>query len=242
MFFWNFLAFLMIQGCWQFDLWLLCLSKSILNICKFSVHILLKPSFKNYEHYFISTWNKCNCSVVWTFLGTTFLGDWNENWPFLVLWPLLSFPNLLAYSVQHLTVSSFRIWNSSAEIPSPPVALFVVMRPKASLSLHDHLGRFCYLSLLFFGTLDSNGYIFPFLLLPLASLLFSAICKASPHNHVSFLHFFFLGMVLFSASCTMSWTSVYSSSGTLSDLIIWIYLSLPLYNCKGFDLGHIWMA
>ena len=26
-----------------------------------------------------------------------FLGDWNENWPFPVLWPLLSFPNLLAY-------------------------------------------------------------------------------------------------------------------------------------------------
>ena len=26
---------------------------------------------------------------------------------------------------------------------------------------------------------------------------------------------------------------VHSSSGTLSDLISWIYLSLPLYNCKG---------
>ena len=30
-------------------------------------------------------------------LAITFLWDWNENWPFLVLWPLLSFPNLLAY-------------------------------------------------------------------------------------------------------------------------------------------------
>ena len=27
--------------------------------------------------------------------------SWNENWPFPVLWPLLSFPNLLAYWVQH---------------------------------------------------------------------------------------------------------------------------------------------
>ena len=26
---------------------------------------------------------------------------WNENWPFSVLWPLLSFLNLLAYRVQH---------------------------------------------------------------------------------------------------------------------------------------------
>ena len=30
-----------------------------------------------------------------------FLWDWNENWPFPVLWPLLSFPNLLLYWVQH---------------------------------------------------------------------------------------------------------------------------------------------
>ena len=28
----------------------------------------------------------------------------------------------------------------------------------------------------------------------------------------------------------------------LSDLIPWIYLSLPMYNHKGFDLGHTWMV
>ena len=55
--------------------------------------------------------------------------------------------------------------------------------------------------------------------LPLASFLFSAICKASSGNHFAFLHFFFLGMVLITASCTMSQTSVHSSSDTLSDLI-----------------------
>ena len=31
----------------------------------------------------------------------SFLGDWNENWSFPVLWLLLSFPDLLAYWVQH---------------------------------------------------------------------------------------------------------------------------------------------
>ena len=45
-------------------------------------------------------------------------------------------------------------------------------------------------------------------------------------------------MVSTTASCTMSWMSIHSSSGTLSDLIPWIYFSLPLYNRKGFDLGH----
>ena len=34
------------------------------------------------------------------------------------------------------TASSFRIWNSSAGIPSPPLALFIVMLPKAYLTLH----------------------------------------------------------------------------------------------------------
>ena len=36
-----------------------------------------------------------------TFFGIAFFSDWNENWRFLVLWPLLSFLNLLAYRVQH---------------------------------------------------------------------------------------------------------------------------------------------
>ena len=76
-------------------------SKSSLNIWKFTVHILLKPGLENLEHYFASVWDECNCAVVWTFFGIAFLWDWNENWPFPVLWPLLSFPNLLAYWVQH---------------------------------------------------------------------------------------------------------------------------------------------
>ena len=76
-------------------------SKSKLNIWKFIVHVLLKPDLENSEHYFASVWDECNCAVVRTFFGIVFLWDWNENWPFPVLWPLLSFPNVLAYWVQH---------------------------------------------------------------------------------------------------------------------------------------------
>ena len=50
---------------------------------------------------FTSMWDEYNCAVAWTFFGIAFLRDWNENWPFPVLWPLQSFPNLLAYWVQH---------------------------------------------------------------------------------------------------------------------------------------------
>ena len=77
------------------------LSKSNLNIRKFMVHVLLKPGLENFEHYFASVWDEYNCVVVWAFFGIVFLWDWNENWPFLILWPLLSFPNLLTYWVQH---------------------------------------------------------------------------------------------------------------------------------------------
>ena len=76
-------------------------SKTRLNIRKFTVHILLKSGLENFEHYFTSVWDECNCAVVWAFFGIAFLCDWNENGPFPVLWPLLSFPNLLAYWVQH---------------------------------------------------------------------------------------------------------------------------------------------
>ena len=74
-------------------------SKSSLNIWKFLVHVLLKSCLENLEHCFASVWDECSC--VWTFFGIAFLCDWNENWPFPVLWPLLSFPKLLAYWVLH---------------------------------------------------------------------------------------------------------------------------------------------
>ena len=52
----------------------------------------------------LSKWDEFNCTIVWTFFGTALLWDWNENWPFLVLWPLLSFPDLLTYWVQHYSL------------------------------------------------------------------------------------------------------------------------------------------
>ena len=75
--------------------------KSSLYIWKFSVHVLLKSSLKDFEHYLASMWNEHICKVVWTFLGISFSGDSDKNWSFPVLWPWLSFPNSLIYWVQH---------------------------------------------------------------------------------------------------------------------------------------------
>ena len=83
-------------------------SKCSLKIWKFLVHIQLKPGLENFEHYFASVWDEYNCVVVWTFFGIAFLWNWSEYWPFPILWPLLSFPYLLAYWVQHFHTIIFQ--------------------------------------------------------------------------------------------------------------------------------------
>ena len=239
-------------------------------------------------------------------------GHW---WVFQICWHI---------ECSTFTALSFRIWNSSTGIPSPPLALFILMLPKAHLtshsrmsgsrwvttpswlygswrsflysssmfschlylistasvrsipflsfiepifawniplvsliflkrslvfpilllsssSLHYHQGRLSYLSLLFFGTLHSNEYIFPFLLC-LSCLFFSQLF-VSP-----------LQTTIFPFCISFSWRwSWYLPPvqfhvpqcivlQALADLIPWIYLSLPLYNHKGLDLGHTWMV
>ena len=274
-------------------------SKTSLNFWNFMVHVLLKPHLGNFEHYFTSVWDECNCAVVWAFFGIAILWDWNENWHFPVLWPLLSFPNCWHIESSTFTASSFRIWNSSTGIPSPPLALFVVMLPKAHLTSHsrmsgsrwvshhcDYLGHedlflyspsvhSCHLFLISSAFVRSipllsfiepifvwnvplvsliflkRSPVFPILLfssialhwslrkaflsflailwnsafrwvylsfspLPFASLFFTATCKAFSDSHFTFFHFISMGMVLIPVSCTMSQTSVHSSSGTLS--------------------------
>ena len=90
-----------------------------------------------------------------------------------------------------------------------PILLF------SSISLHLSLKK-AFLSLLAISWNSVFRCLYLPFSLPFTSLLFSTICKASSENHFAFLHFFFLGMVLIPASYTMSLSSIYSSSGTLS--------------------------
>ena len=48
--------------------------KTSLNIWKFTVHVLLKPGLENFEHYFTSVWDECNCAVVEHSLTLPFCG------------------------------------------------------------------------------------------------------------------------------------------------------------------------
>ena len=112
-------------------------SKSNLNMWKFLVHILLKPSLENLSIIL----PECEMNpIVWWFehsLALPFFGigmktdlfqSCGHCWVFQICWHI---------ECSTFTTSSFRIWNSSTGIPSPPQALFVVMIPKAHLTLHS---------------------------------------------------------------------------------------------------------
>ena len=79
-------------------------------------------------------WDDCNCVIVLIFFGIAFLCDWNENWSFPVLGHCWVFQICWHIECSTFTASSFRIWYSSTGILSPPLALFVVMLPKARLT------------------------------------------------------------------------------------------------------------
>ena len=103
-----------------------------------SLHILLKPGLKNFEHYFASMWNEYNCVVVWTFFGIAFgigmktdlFQSCGHCWVFQICWHI---------ECSIFIASSFRILNSSTGISSPPLALFKVMLPKAHLISHSRM-------------------------------------------------------------------------------------------------------
>ena len=106
--------------------------KTSLNNWKFSVHIMLKPSLENFEHYLVSMWNECNCVTVWTFFGigmkTDIFQSCGHRWVFQICWHI---------ECSTFTASLLRIWNSPAGIPSPPLALLAVMLAKAHLTSHS---------------------------------------------------------------------------------------------------------
>ena len=81
-------------------------SKSNLYMCDFLIHILLKPSLMDFQYNVASMWRECNSTVVGIFSYIALLWGWNEDWPFPVLWPLLSFSHLTCW-VQHFSNTTF---------------------------------------------------------------------------------------------------------------------------------------
>ena len=120
---------------------------------------------------------------------------WNLNmicphtaclWLFSVYpcWCSLSFLDLL-FTVSFINVGNLDILNSISSAVcslSPLSGISIMCMLHFSFFLHFSLGSFCIQM--------GISFLFP---LPLASLLFPAICKASSDKHFAFLYFFFLG-------------------------------------------------
>ena len=127
------LLFLWFNGCWQLISGSSAFSKSSLNIWKFSVHVLLSLAWRILS---ITLLTSEMSAILWYFehsLALPFFGigvktelfaSYGHCWVFKKCW-------LIECST--LTASSFRIWNSSTGILSPPLALFLMKLPKGPL-------------------------------------------------------------------------------------------------------------
>ena len=140
MFLWNFLVFSVIQ--WMVVIW------SLVSLP------FLKPAWTSGSSWFTYCWSLvwrilsitllvCEMSaIVWWFkhsLALPFFGiamktdlfqSCGHCWVFQICWPV---------ECSTFTASSFRIWKSSSGIPSPPLALFIVMLSKAHLTSHSNM-------------------------------------------------------------------------------------------------------
>ena len=119
----TFLLFWWSKRCWQFDLWFLCLFKIQLKHLEVHGSCTVKSSLENFEHYFTSAWDECNCAVVWTFFGIAFFGigmtthflqSCGHCWSFQICWHIecitlitWSFRISSSYSILYFTASDF---------------------------------------------------------------------------------------------------------------------------------------
>ena len=157
---------------------------------------------------------------VWVISSSWLSGSWRS---FFYSSSVYSFHLFLRSSASVMSIPFLSFIEPTFQWNVPLVSLIFLKRSLvfpillfSSLSLYWAV-RKAFLSLLALLWNSAFKWVYlSFSPLPFASLLFIAVCKASSDNRFAILHFFFLGMVLITASCTMSWTSVYHSSGTLS--------------------------
>ena len=132
MFFWNSLAFSMIQ--WMSAIWSLVPLPFLNSTWTSGSSWFSKPGLDNLEYDLVNVCDECNCAFLWALFGigmkTGLFQTCGHCWNFQIGCHI---------ECSTFTASSFRIWNSSTGIPSPPLAMFIVMLPKVHLTSHSRM-------------------------------------------------------------------------------------------------------
>ena len=121
--------------------------KDVGNLISGSVPFL-NPAWTSGIPWFMYCWNLASRILRITLLtckmsamcgSLNILWDWDEDWLFQSYGHCWVFQICWHIECGTFTASSLRIWNSSTGIPSPPLALFLVMLPKDHLTLHSRM-------------------------------------------------------------------------------------------------------
>ena len=117
-------------------------SNPSLDIWKFLVHIMLKPSLQDFEYDLTRMGNECDCPVINSFFGKLFLGigmridlcqSCGHCWVFQICGH---------NECKTLMASSFRDLNSPAGISWHPLALLAAVLLKAHLTSHSRMSGY----------------------------------------------------------------------------------------------------
>ena len=142
-----------------------------------------------------------------------------------------------------LSQHPFRIWNSSTGILSPPLALFVVMPPKAHLTSHSRISG-CSLrrrsvnSLIVWIHWWSSQHLdfcWVVLIIDSVSLLVIDMFRFSFSLWINLVRFFLIGICLFLLECSTFWCIIVYTSLSWSFISLW-YSLWPL-----FHFSFIWV-
>ena len=142
----------------------------------------------------------------WIVVKTDIFQSCGHCWVFQICWHI---------ECSTFTASSFRIWNSSTGIPSPPLALFVVMLLKARLTSHSRISgsRWVITPSWLFGSWRSFSYcsVYSCHLF----LILSASLRSIP--------FFVLYCAHLCMKCSLGISNFLEDTSSLSHSIVFLY-------------------
>ena len=87
----------------------------------------MKPGLENFEHYFASMWNECNCAVVWTFFGIALLGirmktdlcqSCDHCWVFQICWHIECSTSKASKKKKDLCQHATALWTVVVSAPT----------------------------------------------------------------------------------------------------------------------------